>query len=583
MITTILEVLVAVVVLIVIIAVAALHFLRADDSDTFDEMPDEPRRSRRHPAEPSLEPAAVPADRGRSRQPAPAGEQWAGDDRGQAAYGDSRDRDTRDRDSRGRDSRGRDSKSRPAKPERRGSPAANGQRPAPVPAMQGTARQAKSARQADADSETSSWDKLSDVDYWAELAADKPLTPASAASSDSPRPPRRGADKADTPRSADVRPSPRGESAPRGETAQLPVRQRAQSRSAPAAAGRPSGSGQNEQIDVRAARAVDRYGTEPATQSLAALARLGDQPPAPPQLPSQAPRSPSGQRPATGQRAASGHRSAPGQRPLPQAPAAQISHSGGHARPPQPLDDDPLTSPSFPAINTSDSRSYRTRRPSSSPSAGAPPSGGRGSGGYSEPAQSYSAYPATPDRSASVPNGYPVQPAPVSAAGSYPAGPVANPYGSYVSTPQPGYQEAGTSHLDAAAYGSGYAAGQQAVAGANWYSSPPDGSQAVSGYLPAPGSGNGIGANGHSNGAAGLSASGYDPSGYGAANHNGHSGADYGVRYQTPAHQGGQPAPTGGYGPGYPAGPYDQRGYGTPDLSYGQDGYQGYPGYGGGR
>jgi hypothetical protein len=158
---------------------------------------------------------------------------------------------------------------------------------------------------------------------------------------------------------------------------------------------------------------------------------------------------------------------------------------------------------------------------------------------------------------------------------------VANPYGSYVNTPQPGYQEAGTSHLDAAAYGSGYAAGQQAVAGANWYSSAPGGSQAVSGYLPAPATGNGMSANGHGNGAAGPSAPAYDPAGHGAASHNGHSGTDYGVSYQPPVHQGGQPAPAGGYGPGYPAGPYDQRGYGQPELGYGPDGYQGYPGYGG--
>ena len=596
MITTILEVLVAVVVLIVIIAVAALHFLRADDSDTFDDMPHEPRRTRRHPAEPALEPAVVPAERARSRRPEPATEQWAAagrggrpaDDRGQAAYRD-------------REGRGQDGSSRPAKPERRGSPAASGQRQ-PVPAMQGTAsqgtaRQAKAARQADADSGSSDWDKLSDVDYWAELAADKPLTPAAAASSDSPRPARRGAGKkGDAPRPADARPADArpadARSAPRGESAMLPVRQRSQSRSGPAPAGRLGDSGQTEQIDTRAARSGARYGTEPATQSLAALARLGDQPPA--QLPAQPPRSPGGQRPGNGQRPASGQRPANGQRPatgqrpaaggplpatgqrpapppLPQAPAAQISHSGGHARPPQPLDDDPLTSPSFPAINTSDSRSYRTRRPSSSqpsgaPVNGAPLAGGRGSGGYSEPAQPYSPYPVAPERSASVPNGYPVQPAAASAGSPYSAGPVANPYGSYVNAPQPSYPDTGTAHLDAAAYGSGYAAGQQAVAGANWYGSTPDGSQAVSGYLPSPGSPNGVSAAGHSNG---------------AATQNGYSAADYGISYESPLYQGGQPGPAGGHAPGHLAGQYDQRGYGAPELPYGQDGYQGYPGYGG--
>ena len=557
MITTILEVLVAVVVLIVIIAVAALHFLRADDSDTFDDMADEPRQTRPHPAEPALDQALVPAVRGRSRRPEAAREQRAAaertarpsDDRGQPGY---RDRDGGGRDGGGRDGGGRDGKSRPARPERRSDPIAGGPRPVPA-----AARQAKAARPADADSATSSWDKLSDVDYWAEVASDKPLSPAAAASPDSPRAARRGAaQKADAARSAD-------RTAPRGEPGQLPVRQRSQSRPGPTSAPRPADPGQTEQIDVRAARAggrygaetAGRYGAEPATQSLAALARLGDQPPVSPQPPVQAPRAPSGQRPATGPRPAAngrpaggqrsaggGQRPVTGQRPAqpayPPAPAPQVSHSGGHGRP-LPMDDDPLTSPSFPAINTSDSRSYRTRRPASSP------------------------YPAAPDRSASVPGGYPAQPAPAPAAGpAHAAAPVANPYGSYVSTPPPGYQEPSTSHLDATAYGSGYAAGQQAVADANWYGSTPNGSQAVNGYLPAPASGNG--ASGY--GASGYSASGNGASGYGAngaLGNNGYSAADY--SYQSP-----------------PYGQHDQQGHGAPDLGYGQDGYQGYPGYGGG-
>jgi hypothetical protein len=151
-----------------------------------------------------------------------------------------------------------------------------------------------------------------------------------------------------------------------------------------------------------------------------------------------------------------------------------------------------------------------------------------------------------------VPNGYPVQPAAASAAGSsYSSGPVANPYGSYVNAPQPGgYSGAGspsqpaTPHLDPAAYGSGYAAGQQAVAGVNWYASTPDASQAAVGYLPAPGTGNG-------------------------------------VSYESPTYHGSHSAPAPGQGPGYPPGQYDQRGYGAPELTYGQDGYQGYTGYGG--
>ena len=118
-----------------------------------------------------------------------------------------------------------------------------------------------------------------------------------------------------------------------------------------------------------------------------------------------------------------------------------------------------------------------------------------------------------------------------------------------MNAPQPGYSGAGTPatpppptpHLDPAAYGSGYAAGQQAVAGANWYASTQDASQAANGYLPAPASGNGL-------------------------------------SYESPMYQGGHSAQAGGHAPGYLP---DQRGYGAPEPTYGQDGYQGYPGYGG--
>ncbi len=180
------------------------------------------------------------------------------------------------------------------------------------------------------------------------------------------------------------------------------------------------------------------------------------------------------------------------------------------------MDDDPLTSPSFPAINTSDSRSYRTRTRASN-----------GNGGYGERGRGY---PADPDRSASAPNGHPVQPA---ASG--------NPYGSYVSAPS--YPEPAGAHLDPAAYGTGYAAGQQAVAAANWYASNGAG-QAIDGYLPPANGANGYG-------------------------------------YQPPVHQGGQPALPSGYGqPGHTAGQYEHGGYRGPD-GYAPDGYEAYPGYGG--
>lgn len=206
-----------------------------------------------------------------------------------------------------------------------------------------------------------------------------------------------------------------------------------------------------------------------------------------------------------------------------------------------PMDDDPLTSPSFPAINTSDSRSYRTRRPGAAPSGphtSPQPIGGRGSGGFSEPGQQFSPYPDRPG----VPGGYSTQPSqalpPVPAA--HPSAPVANPYGSYVSAPQPGYGDVAASPLDAGSYGGDYPAGQ--LADGSWY------------------------------GPGGASASG-----------NGYA-ADYqSVSYPSSAYQGGQAGP-GGHGPqGHVAGQYEQRAYGTPDVAYGQDGYQGYPGYGAGN
>jgi len=231
------------------------------------------------------------------------------------------------------------------------------------------------------------------------------------------------------------------------------------------------------------------------------------------------------------------------------------------------MDDDPLTSPSFPAINASDSRSYRTRSRSGAPSSqqhssqqhssqqhSSQPSGSHAAGspgtnpGYGEPARQAPDYPGQ----TSSPNGYPVQPAAASAAHlpAHSAAPAANPYGSYVSPPRPSYPEPANGHLDAAAYGTGYAAGQQAAAAANWYAGT-DTNQA-NGYLP----GNG------------------DSAG------TGYSAADYGAGY--PGYQGAQPAlPAGGYGQHGHQGGYDQRGYQGPDASYGQDGYEAYPGYGG--
>jgi hypothetical protein len=135
---------------------------------------------------------------------------------------------------------------------------------------------------------------------------------------------------------------------------------------------------------------------------------------------------------------------------------------------------------------------------------------------------------------------------------------VANPYGSYVSAPQPVHRDV-ASQRDTASYASGYATGPQSD-GSGWYRG------AADGYLPADYAANGQHGNGqHGNHHA---ANGH------AANGNGYAAIDY----QNAAYQNGSAAQNG-YGPqGQLPGQYDQRGYSTPDL----DGYQGYPGYGAG-
>jgi hypothetical protein len=211
-----------------------------------------------------------------------------------------------------------------------------------------------------------------------------------------------------------------------------------------------------------------------------------------------------------------------------------------------PADDDPLTSPSFPAINTSDSRSYRGRR-STSGAHSIPPTGPQQAparaGGFAEPTAQY----------------------PVQSGGGQPQMPaVANPYGSYVSASQPTYQEAAQPRQELPGYGASYGNGQQPDG--TWYSGP------VTGYLP----NHGYGTADHNGNGNGHNGNGYRDQhdvqgGYGGHQDARYQGADY------------QPAQSmaGGYGQqNQAAGQFDERGYGVPDLAYGQDGYQGYPGYG---
>ena len=146
-------------------------------------------------------------------------------------------------------------------------------------------------------------------------------------------------------------------------------------------------------------------------------------------------------------------------------------------------------------------------------------------------------------------------------------------------TPQAGYTDAATGHLDGSAYGHGYAApGQPAVPDPGWYSSDTSNGNGTSYYDP---------------GYAAAANSDPDYTG------NSYTGADYYGSYGDSAYQGGYPAPpaangypTGAIQGGHPdpasyqangqfAGHHDQRAIGAPDLAYGHDGQQGYPGYGG--
>ena len=293
------------------------------------------------------------------------------------------------------------------------------------------------------------------------------------------------------------------------------------------------------------------------------------------------------------------------------------------------MDDDPLTSPSFPAINASDSRSYRTPRPGNTqPQPPSQPGNGRGMGGFTEPARSPSRYPTGPDRAVSTPDGYPVQPvaARVAPVQGQPSVPMANPYGSYVSAPQPASQEPAR---HAAASYVGYTTGPQASVELSRYRELPATGQDVGGHAaggtgygsartsygsagngyPTSDNGNGYGPGGNGYGTdpgyrTGSNGYGTDPgyrtggdsygtdpgygtasNGYGRGRHglgdNATAAGYSGISYQDAYPQAGQAVPAG-YPPQEQATrQYDQRGYGTPELAYGPDAYPGYPGYGG--
>jgi hypothetical protein len=235
--------------------------------------------------------------------------QRASDNRELAGW-DSPSRDSNGRDSNGRDSAGsgRDDRERRgstgpnARPEGRKATSSQSRRDDSLPDVRPRAAkngQGKSKRDSDGDWPSTEWDELSDVDYWAELASDKPLT-TSAQPATPPARSERDRDRTEARPATDG-----GSSRERRDTADRRAFAAAPAESADSGfATRTESYGGTEQ------RRAITAGTESARTS---------------------------------------------------APSGRTSISGAH-RVPQPLDDDPLTSPSFPRVAADDSRSYRRSR-----------------------------------------------------------------------------------------------------------------------------------------------------------------------------------------------------------------------------
>jgi len=277
-----------------------------------------------------------------------------GEDRGYAAA--DHGQDDRRHDVAGRGRSGRDE---PARPQQRQ------QEEEDLPQVR--ARQPRGRRNDDGDWPSTEWDKLSDADYWKEVASDKPLTTTArtAQPAQQPRPaptaqagdaaghagqatragmePRRGPDLR---RGQETR---RGQE-PRRDAARPPGRGTLE----PAAAG-----GGHDFLTAPPAVRYPEYGRpEPALPG--------------PGHPEQ--RRPEQARP----QAAPPGLGSPGTRPPGQRAAA-----------PMPYDDDPLTSPSFPKIVTSDSRSYGSGRP---PAPSGRPAGPAEQDAYGEPTAQFASY-----------------------------------------------------------------------------------------------------------------------------------------------------------------------------------------------
>src|SRR5450755_4344612 len=389
--TEIMILLAAVVLIILVVGFFAIKFLRADANDPFEDAPDDHRRPRdaddrdwrgadrvapparrsgrgdRGPGRPTDDgPAQRPGRSASGRGGRRSGREYDQDDReyaGGREYADDRssrfdDRDPSDPSARGGQrlpgggSRGGPSSgghsSSGSRPDQ-GRPAG---RPGAASARTGGARGAGGSGGTD-------WDSLSDVDYWAELASDKPLTTTAQPAGPS-RTERGGpaaqSDPRQDPTSRPGRPVDSGP--PEDSTALLPVRRRnapagaADSAPLPAVASGRGGAG-GGLLDggprSRGGRSAAPGQSGSAGQS---SRRQRDQ--------SAAPYSDSRGLLANGPAAAGplAHGTDQGIAAL-----ARLSTGGGR---PAPLEDDPLTSPSFPAAHGPPATAPRTRSPRSS-------------------------------------------------------------------------------------------------------------------------------------------------------------------------------------------------------------------------
>jgi hypothetical protein len=255
-----------------------------------------------------------------------------------------------------------------ARPDSRKTSTTSSRRDDSLPDVKGRLSKSKSKRDDDSDLDwpSNEWDELSDVDYWTELAADKPFN--AAATTQATTPPvkadrDRGKARSDTnpgaARSERREVSQRRDPAERRDTERTerrdsterrdPTERRDQRDGLLPAARAPRQTVDaafapvtGDSVDAAFGGRTEAYGSTELRRSIAAG--------------NETPRSRSS-RHAPSNPAPSSPAPVP---PSPVAPSPMPAGTGSRAV--HPLDDDPLTSPSFPRVEADDSRSYRRGR-----------------------------------------------------------------------------------------------------------------------------------------------------------------------------------------------------------------------------